>query len=89
MVVFSSIALPLDDPETSYNESETLMDSAAIVAINIAADANPLVQITDTITAERAKRAAWDKSSMRFARTERNEIVDSNLRLKLLCTLNC
>lgn len=87
MILCSLISLPVDDPETSYNESETPISSAAIVEY-IAAYSNPLVEVRDTVTVVPAKREAWD-NSITSADTVRQSTCNSNSRLKLLCTLIC
>jgi hypothetical protein len=89
MVLFSSIAVRVDDPETSYDESEAPINSAALVVTNIAAQPNPLVQAGSAPAVVRPEGAGSHKNSTGSASALRQGIGNSRSRLKLLCTLIC
>jgi hypothetical protein len=89
LVVFSLMTLPADDPETSYNESEAPISSAALMAGNIVADANPLTQVKDPTSLVRRERTAWHESSTNSAEIVQAHSGELNSCLTLLCTLIC
>jgi hypothetical protein len=89
LVVFSLMTLPVDDPETSYNESETPINSAALVDGNFVADANPLTQVKHPTSLVRRERTAWHESSTNSAEIMQAHSGDSSSCLTLLCTLIC
>jgi hypothetical protein len=88
MVLVLSMARPVDDPETSYNESETTINFAAPVAIDPASDANPLVEVKGLVTVMRSELRRVN-NSVEFASMLLHTTSASDFRLKLLRTLIC
>ena len=86
--VLSSVALPIDDPETPYNESETPVSLATPIAIN-SADSIQFIEIRGTITVLRQPYIGWDDRAMKSFGTAGRGICPSNSHLKFFCTLLC
>ena len=89
IVLLLSMTIPIDDPETAYNKSETLINFATPVAIYPAVDANPLVKVRGHVTFIRRLRLDQGNGSMKFSATVRRTTSASDSRLKLLCALIC
>ena len=89
MVLVLSMARPIDDPETAYDESETPINFATPLAIDPSADANPLVDAVGLVTVIRRQELSRANNSVEFATMLRDTTSVSDSRLKLLCMLIC
>jgi hypothetical protein len=89
VILLSSIALPIDDPETPYNESDIPINLAIPVAIDITANANPLHEARVMGAVVRGLPLDQDNGRMKFAKSVQRRTSGSNSSLKLLCTLIC
>jgi hypothetical protein len=86
MVFLSSIAVPIDDPETPYNESETPVNLATPVVINTA---SVVPHASRLISLFRIQSVSWNDGATKCALTSRRGALLSNSRLKRLFTLLC
>lgn len=87
MVFLSSIVLPIDDPETLYNESEAPINFAALVDIKAVAG-SLLVHFGSLITVVRGQCVSCDNVPMKCAIAPKLG-YSSNSPLKLPFTLRC
>lgn len=90
MVFLSSITFPIDDPKTSYDESEfplTLIITP--IAASTVEGIHP-AQVSSTVAMFRKQRGPLNVRAMKGAIVENSELCSSpNSRIKLLCTLLC
>ena len=86
MVFFSSILLPIDDPETPFNESDAPVSLATPVTTDTVAQ---LVSVGCRITIFRGQRVGRDDGATKCAITAKRGTHTSNSKLKSLFTLLC
>ena len=88
LVFLSSMALPIDDPETAYNESDAPMTFASPAALNTVG-ANQLLEVSNSSTVFREQRVGRDNDATTHAMNSEHGIRRSNPQITLLSTLRC
>jgi hypothetical protein len=89
VVFLSSITFPIDDPNTSYDESESPLTLITPVAVSSLADIQ-LMQASSTIAMLRKQQGLLNVRAMNGSIVENPELCPPpNSRFKLLCTLLC
>lgn len=84
------MAFLVDDPGTAYDESETPINLAIPVVIEISASSNPLVHLKIVgIVVRKLLRLDHSNGSVKFASMVRRGTSASNSRMKFLCRLSC
>jgi len=83
-----SIAAPVDDPATAYNETDTPVNLTISVSITRIARPN-LIMGEHPVTISRGQRECCDGSPTMYAITAKRALPVSYSPLNLLCTLLC
>jgi hypothetical protein len=89
MVFLSSITFPIDDPKTSYDESESPLTLITPIEVSTFADIH-LMQVRGTVAMLRKQRGLLNVRAMNGAIVENSDLCPPpDSRFKLLCALLC
>ena len=88
LVSVLSIAAPVDDPGTAYDETESPVNLTIPVSITGIAR-TILITVEHPVTISRGQRVGRDASTTLCAITAKRALPVSHSRLNLLCTLLC
>ena len=89
VVILSSIVVPIDDPETRYDESEAPVAFATPAAVDMSARSRVIELIADPVAILKGLGKDCDNGAMKSASTVQREGCTSRSQFKLLSTLRC